>query len=167
MGRRLLYLTVLAMAAMLVFAPAALAQERLNCTDLLPGTAEEIQNKAQARLDQNPSGPAQNLDADGDGIACEYTFSVQSGTEFEDGSGFISGAGAAPSAEGAGGDQYGNGGTNGDQDGNGGDTGGGGNTGGGEVSGGTLPDTSGAPLFALSAGALLVGGGLLARRITR
>ncbi len=47
---------------------------------------------------------------------------------------------------------------------------GGGGGGGGSVSaaaGGTLPDTGGASLFALGAGALLVAGGLLARRIVR
>jgi LPXTG-motif cell wall-anchored protein len=35
------------------------------------------------------------------------------------------------------------------------------------AAGGKLPDTGGAPLIALGAGALLVGGGLLARRIVR
>jgi hypothetical protein len=48
--------------------------------------------------------------------------------------------------------------------------GGGGGGGGGSASaaaGGTLPDTGGASLFALGAGALLVAGGLLARRIVR
>jgi LPXTG-motif cell wall-anchored protein len=35
------------------------------------------------------------------------------------------------------------------------------------ASGGELPDTGGAPLFALGAGALLVAGGLLARRMVR
>lgn len=153
MGKRLLYLAVLSMAAMLMLAPAALAQERLNCTDLLSaGSAEDIQQAAQARLDQNPNGPAQNLDADGDGIACEYTTSVASGTEFEDGSGFISGAETPPSAEEPSSDQHGNG---------------GGNSGSGEISGGTLPDTGGASLFGLAGGALLVGGGLLARRVIR
>jgi LPXTG-motif cell wall-anchored protein len=48
--------------------------------------------------------------------------------------------------------------------------GGGGGGGGGSASaaaGGTLPDTGGASLFALGAGALLVAGGLLARRFVR
>jgi uncharacterized membrane protein YgcG len=48
--------------------------------------------------------------------------------------------------------------------------GGGGGGGGGSASaaaGGSLPDTGGASLFALGAGALLVAGGLLARRIVR
>ena len=47
---------------------------------------------------------------------------------------------------------------------------GGGGGGGGSASaaaGGTLPSTGGASLIALGAGALLVGGGLLARRIVR
>ncbi|MDQ3792743.1 MAG: LPXTG cell wall anchor domain-containing protein, partial [Actinomycetota bacterium] len=35
------------------------------------------------------------------------------------------------------------------------------------AAGGELPDTGGASLFALGAGALLVAGGLLARRIVR
>ncbi len=49
-------------------------------------------------------------------------------------------------------------------------TAGGGGGGGGSASaaaGGELPDTGGASLFALGAGALLVAGGLLARRIVR
>ena len=48
--------------------------------------------------------------------------------------------------------------------------GGGGGGGGGSASaaaGGTLPDTGGASLLALGAGALLVAGGLLARRFVR
>jgi LPXTG-motif cell wall-anchored protein len=48
--------------------------------------------------------------------------------------------------------------------------GGGGGGGGGSASaaaGGALPDTGGASLIALGAGALLVAGGLLARRIVR
>ena len=48
--------------------------------------------------------------------------------------------------------------------------GGGGGGGGGSASaaaGGSLPDTGGASLFALGAGALLVAGGLLARKIVR
>ncbi len=47
----------------------------------------------------------------------------------------------------------------------GGDGGGGGSA--SAAAGGTLPDTGGASLFALGAGALLVAGGLLARRIVR
>lgn len=124
----------------------------LNCVDISTGDAKTIQEEAQALLNENPNGPAQNLDANGNGIACEYTTSVASGTDFEDGSGFISGGGAAPSAEEPSGEQYSNGGSNGDTE-------------GGGVPGGTLPDTGGASLFALAGGALLLGGGLLARRI--
>ena len=54
--------------------------------------------------------------------------------------------------------------------GGGGGTAGGGGGGGGAASaaaGGALPDTGGASLIALGAGALLVAGGLLARRIVR
>lgn len=136
-----------------MFAPAAMAQDRLNCVEVSTGDAETIQQQAQVLLNQNPNGPAQNLDANGNGIACEYTISAQSGVDFEDGSGFISGAQAAPPAEEPSGDQYGNGGGNGDT--------------GGTISGGTLPDTGGASLFTLAGGALLIGGGLLSRRIVR
>jgi hypothetical protein len=45
--------------------------------------------------------------------------------------------------------------------------GGGGTAKAASAAGGKLPDTGGAPLIALGAGALLVGGGLLARRIVR
>lgn len=234
MRKRLLYLAVLSMAVMVVFAPAAMAQDRLNCVEVSTGDAETIQEEAQALLNENPNGPAQNLDANGNGIACEYTTSVASGTQFEDGSGFISGAGAAPSAGGQGTqpqantacselvsgdaeatqqqaqallndnpsdpnnfDANGNGvaceyatptqgsavfedgsrfsigaqaapasGGSGSQYNDGGSTSGDGDTG-GTISGGTLPDTGGASLFVLAGGALLVGGGLLARRIVR
>ena len=49
----------------------------------------------------------------------------------------------------------------------GGDGGGGGGTAASAAAGGALPDTGGASLIALGAGALLVAGGLLARRIVR
>ncbi len=45
--------------------------------------------------------------------------------------------------------------------------GGGGGGSAASAAGGALPETGGAPLIALGAGALLVGGGLLARRIIR
>ena len=65
--RRSLYLVVLSMAAVLVFAPAALAQSGdLDCTHFA------TQQAPQAILDAHPSGlDMYGLDADGDGIACE------------------------------------------------------------------------------------------------
>ena len=140
------------MAAMLMFAPAALAQGtkfvpaakaqaapqqpgNTACAELVPGNAQATQQQAQALLNQNPSDP-NNFDANGNGIACEYTAPTQGSAVFEDQSRFSTGAGAAPSA-------------------------GSGNT------GGTLPDTGGASLFTLAGGVLLVGGGLLARRVIR
>lgn len=61
--RRLLLLLALCMAAALAFAPAALAQDDLNCADL--SEAEE-----QAVFDADPSDP-NNLDDDDDGLPCE------------------------------------------------------------------------------------------------
>lgn len=63
--RRLLLLAALCMVAALVFAPAALAQQDLNCSDFA------TQPEAQAELDADPSDP-NGLDGnDNDGIACE------------------------------------------------------------------------------------------------
>ena len=63
--RKLLLLATLCMVAALVFAPAALAQQDLNCSDFA------TQPEAQAELDANPSDP-NGLDGnDNDGIACE------------------------------------------------------------------------------------------------
>lgn len=61
--KRLLYLAMLAMVVLLVFAPAALAQD-IDCSD------EVAQSDEQAILDADPSDP-NRLDADNDGIACE------------------------------------------------------------------------------------------------
>ena len=58
----------------------------LDCVDF--GT----QADAQATYNADPSDP-NGLDRDGDGIACESSFSVASGTTFEDGSGMIEGTG--------------------------------------------------------------------------
>lgn len=54
------------LALLLLFgpAPAAMAQEDLNCDDF------DTQEEAQAILDEDPSDP-HGLDADDDGIACE------------------------------------------------------------------------------------------------
>ncbi len=57
---------------MLVFAPAAMAQDTLNCEDF------NSQAEAQANLRANPSDP-NNLDAENDGVACE-TFAYPEGT---------------------------------------------------------------------------------------
>ena len=71
--RRLLYTATLAMLAMLVFAPAALAQQGdLNCEDF------GSQAEAQGNLRANPSDP-NNLDTEDDGVACE-TFTYPDGT---------------------------------------------------------------------------------------
>jgi hypothetical protein len=65
--KRLLYLAALSVAAVLVLAPAALAQSGdLNCSHFA------TQGAPQAILDAHPTGlDMYELDADGDGIACE------------------------------------------------------------------------------------------------
>jgi len=75
--KRLLYLAALCVAAVLVLAPAALAQSGdLDCSHFA------TQEAPQAILDAHPTGlDIYELDADGDGIACE---SVGGGT-LEDG----------------------------------------------------------------------------------
>ena len=63
--KRLMCLVAVSVAAVLVLAPAALAQTGdLNCV------AFANQEAAQAILDENPGDPYQ-FDVDGDGIACE------------------------------------------------------------------------------------------------
>ena len=63
--KRLVYLALLSMTVMVISAPAALAQqEDLDCADF------SSQEEAQANLNANPDDP-NNLDADGDDIACE------------------------------------------------------------------------------------------------
>lgn len=62
--RRLLFLATLCMAASLVFAPIALAQTDLDCSDFA------TQAQAQAEYDADPTDPNM-LDDDGDGEACE------------------------------------------------------------------------------------------------
>lgn len=64
--------------------PETPTQGDLNCIDFA------TQAEAQATYDADPSGP-NGLDADDDGIACESTTSVASGTQFEDNSAFIDG----------------------------------------------------------------------------
>src|SRR5829696_7831565 len=62
--RKVLLLVGLAMAATMVFAPVAFAQDDTNCDDYATQAA------AQAALDADPSDP-NNLDADDDMQACE------------------------------------------------------------------------------------------------
>ena len=61
--RKVLLLAALAMAATLVFAPMAMAQDDLNCADL--SEAEE-----QSVFAADPSDP-NNLDANDNGVPCE------------------------------------------------------------------------------------------------
>lgn len=65
--RRTLYLAMVSIAAVLVFAPAAQAQSGdLDCTHFA------TQEAPQAILDAHPGGlDMYGLDADGDGVACE------------------------------------------------------------------------------------------------
>jgi len=67
--RRYLFATVLVGFAMLGIAPVAHAQGNLDCTPLTFAT----QGEAQAVLEADFSDP-NNLDGDGDGIACENLF---------------------------------------------------------------------------------------------
>lgn len=62
--RKLLLLAALCMVGALVFAPAAMAQEDVDCDENVPQAQE------QAILDADPSDP-NGLDGDDDGIACE------------------------------------------------------------------------------------------------
>lgn len=73
--KRLLYLATLLMAASLIFAPAALAQD-VDCPQL---TFEE----AQAILAADPSDP-NRLDADNDGIACDRSNTLPSEPKMEE-----------------------------------------------------------------------------------
>lgn len=66
--RRLVYLSALCALAILVFAPAVLAQADKDCSDFA------TQQQAQAYFDAHggsASNNFDNLDADHDGIACE------------------------------------------------------------------------------------------------
>lgn len=62
--RKLSLLTLLSMLVMLVFVPAAFAQDDLNCDNFA------TQEEAQAEFDADPSDP-NGLDADDDQLACE------------------------------------------------------------------------------------------------
>jgi hypothetical protein len=63
-------------AGLLASAPAASAQEALDCEDFAS------QAEAQAAYREDPSDPADN-DADNDGIACELFDFEDSATDFE------------------------------------------------------------------------------------
>ena len=62
----------------------------LSCIDfaLAGESPEEAQTQAQAVLDEDPSDP-NGLDADGDGVACEFESSSTGEVSFEDGSGMV------------------------------------------------------------------------------
>lgn len=63
--RTVFFRMLLAVAILMVMAPAAMAQDTLNCDDF------EFQEDAQAEYDADPSDP-HGLDGDdNDGIACE------------------------------------------------------------------------------------------------
>lgn len=62
--KRLSLLAAVSLLAMLVFSPAAFAQGDFDCNNF------STQTQAQATLAADPSDP-NNLDADGDGVACE------------------------------------------------------------------------------------------------
>ena len=65
--RKLLLLAALCMAAVLVFAPAAMAQDEFDCEDF------DTQEEAQAEFNEDESDPSGLDEDDGadDGIACE------------------------------------------------------------------------------------------------
>ena len=65
--RKVLLLAALCMAAVLVFAPAAMAQDEFDCDDF------DTQEEAQAEFNADPSDPSGLDEDDGadDGIACE------------------------------------------------------------------------------------------------
>lgn len=62
--RTVFFRMLLAVAILMVMAPAAMAQDTLNCPDF------EFQEDAQAELDADPSDP-HGLDGDNDGMACD------------------------------------------------------------------------------------------------
>jgi hypothetical protein len=151
---RKLMLMASMLAMMLLAASPALAQSVVQgpaCSEL-GDSGEQAQQEAQTLLNQDPSDP-NGLDADGDGIPCEFTES-DGQISYEDGS-VIFVTPAAPPQDG--------------------------DTTDGQYSeqptpeqatpedGGTqvLPDTGGASMLALGVGALLVASGLLARKIVR
>ena len=68
----------------------------LACVDFTPAgeSPEAVQAEAQAALDADPGDP-NDLDADGDGVACEFEASSTGEVAFEDGSGMVADS-AAP-----------------------------------------------------------------------
>lgn len=75
--RTVFFRMLLAVAVLVIMAPAAMAQDDLNCDDF------DTQQAAQAELDADPSDP-HGLDADDDGIACEDLPSDGEGAAAED-----------------------------------------------------------------------------------
>ncbi len=136
---------------------AATGQYNVGNDQDLAGIAQDLgvsQNQVSACLDSIAAGDDVNIGGDGStASATTYAkkYSTASATSYaKKGGGDYSSASASA--------------------GGGGGYGGGGGGGGGSASaaaGGSLPDTGGASLIALGAGALLVAGGLLARRIVR
>lgn len=161
-GRSLLLIVLVVVVVLALAASPALAQSGVQgpaCSEL-GDSGEQAQQEAQALLNQDPSDP-NGLDADGDGIPCEFTESSGQ-ISYEDGS-VIFVTPAAPPQDGDTTDgQYS------DQtiptsqpstpvEGPA--------TGPSDVT--VLPDTGGATGLAWVAGALLLGGGLVVRRIIR
>lgn len=75
--RTVFFRMFLAVAVLVVMAPAAMAQDELNCDDF------NSQEEAQAELDADPSDP-HGLDADNDGIACEELSTAGDGGAADD-----------------------------------------------------------------------------------
>ena len=158
---RKLMLMASMLAMVLLAASAAMAQSGVQgpaCAEL-GDSGQQAQQAAKALLNQNPSDP-NGLDANGNGIPCEFSASAGK-IAYEDGSviydvnpGANVTPGASPQNGGTTDGQYGgqpapqqpapkNGGTP------------------------VLPSTGGISLLTLGTGALLLAGGLLARRIMR
>ncbi len=124
---------------------AATGQYNVGNDQDLAGIAQELgveQNQVSACLDSIAAGNDVNIGDDGSASATSYSKDYASATSYAKG-----GGGSSASAGGGGG--------------------GGGGGSASAAAGGSLPDTGGASLIALGAGALLVAGGLLARRIVR
>ena len=153
--RKLMLAASMLVMALLAASPA-LAQSGVQspaCAEL-GDSGEQAQQEAQTLLNQDPSDP-NGMDADGDSIPCEFTESAGK-ISYEDGSVIFMTPAAPPQNSDTTGDQY-----DGEQPAPEEDV--------TPEDGVTkvLPDTGGASLLALGVGALLVAGGLLARRIVR
>ncbi len=157
--------TLMGVMVLLAVSPV-LAQSGVQspaCAEL-GDSGEQAQQEAQTLLSQDPSDP-NGLDADGDGIPCEFTESAGE-ISYEDGSVIFVTPAAPPQNGDTTGDQYDEDQPTPEQP-------------DGEQpapeedvtaeDGGTkvLPDTGGASLLAVGIGALLITSGLLARRMVR